>query len=180
MLFRSGCPKCKKTITSITHKNKITTLETRKLIGLKASQRVGSLLGRIGKNHPAWKGGYARDFRNPSTQDYSWKKNVLKVYNYKCALTLCTSNLVCHHLNGWNAYPEQKFDISNGVVITREIHSKFHTAYKFGSNTEIQFIQFCSFEYNIDWLTLKKQYGNHQPSSLKSQKFRGEGLETRG
>jgi hypothetical protein len=176
---QTGCPECKKLVTSIIHKNKITTLETRKLISLKASQRVGSLLGVTGKNHPAWKGGYGRNLKTPSTQEYFWKKEVLKAYNYKCALTGSTSNLVCHHLNGWNAYPKQRFDVSNGVVITREIHSKFHNFYKFGNNTEIQFIEFCNLQYTIDWLFLKKQYGNHQPSSLKSLKFRGEGSETR-
>lgn len=153
---RTGCPECKKLITSITHKNKIPTVETRKLIGLKASQRVGTLLNVTGKNHPAWKGGYGRSFSTPSTQEYIWKKDVLKVYNYKCALTGSTRNLVCHHLNGWNAYPNQRFDVSNGVVVTREVHSKFHIAYKFGNNTEAQFQNFCGLQYTIDWFSLKK------------------------
>lgn len=152
---QTGCPECKKHITSITHKNKVTTSETKKLISLKASQRVGNLLGVTGKNHPAWKGGYGRSLNIPSTQEYFWKKKVLKAYNYKCALTGSTSNLVCHHLNGWNAYPKQRFDVLNGVVLAKEIHSKFHTVYKFGNNTETQFIEFCSLQYNVDWLTLK-------------------------
>lgn len=187
---RTGCPECKKLITSITHKNKIPTVKTRKLIGLKASQRVGTLLNVTGKNHPAWKGGYGRSFSTPSTQEYIWKKDVLKVYNYKCALTGSTRNLVCHHLNGWNAYPNQRFDVTNGVVVTREVHSKFHIAYKFGNNTQAQFQNFCGLQYTIDWFSLKKiylnfnektiwQYGNHQPSSPKSITCRGEGSETR-
>lgn len=153
-----GCPKCKKLITSATHKNKVTSNETKKLIGLKASQRVDSLLGITGKNHPAWKGGYSRDLKFPSTQNYLWKNTLKKVYHYKCVLTGTTLNFVCHHLNSWNAYPEQRFKISNGVLIARNIHSDFHSIYKFGNNTEEQFQEFCQYKYNIDWFTFKKKY----------------------
>nr|YP_009105650.1 putative HNH homing endonuclease [Xylochloris irregularis]AIT94376.1 putative HNH homing endonuclease [Xylochloris irregularis] len=100
------------------------------------------------------------------------------MYHYRCALTGKTESLVCHHLNSWNTYPEQRFEISNGVLLARSVHADFHITYKFGNNIEKQFEDFCRSNYKIDWLRLKKntlknfmkktQYGNHQPTSSKS------------
>lgn len=154
---QTGCPTCKKRKVSVTHKYKVLSDATKKLIGLKASQRVGSLVGVFGKNHPAWKGGYGRDLKVPSTQDYLWKNTLRKVYKAKCALTNVKVNLQCHHLNAWNAYPEQRFDIFNGVVLSKAVHLKFHAKYKLGNNTEKQFIEFCKL-YSIDWLPLKTRF----------------------
>ncbi len=151
---RTGCPACKKLILSVTHKYKILSDTTKKLIGLKASQRVGSLFGVTGENHPAWKSGYSRDLNATSTENYLWKNTLKKIYKYQCVLTKVKVDLHCHHLNAWNAYPEQRFNILNGVVLTKAVHYKFHAKYKFGNNTERQFIDFCKI-YSIDWLPLK-------------------------
>jgi len=115
------------------------------------------LTGVFGKDHPAWKGGYGRDLKNPSTEDYAWKNGVRDLYNRKCALTGASKDLVCHHLNGWNAFPTQRHDITNGVLLEARIHSNFHGVYKFGNNTEEQFIDFCKTYYDIDWLKVKKK-----------------------
>jgi hypothetical protein len=68
---------------------------------------VGSLTGVFGEKHPAWKGGYGRDFENPSTEDYVWKNGVRALYGRKCALTGATEDLCCPHLNGWSSFPAQ-------------------------------------------------------------------------
>lgn len=163
---KSGCPECKKLIISSTHKGKVTSDATKKLIGLKASKRVGSLSGIFGKEHPAWKGGYGRDFKSPSHEDYVWKNGVRTLYNGKCALTGKHKNLVCHHLNGWNATPDQRFAIANGVLLEASVHSDFHIRYKFGNNTEEQFIDYCKLYYDIDWFKIKRLFINNSLGSL--------------
>ena len=179
---KNGCPSCKKKITSKTHKNKKVSEETRRLIGEKASHRKGSLVGIFGENHPAWKGGYGRDFKTPSTEDYNWKNNVKKRCNLQCIVTgVKESNkirMVCHHLNGWSHYPENRYDPENGVYITREIHKQFHDIYGYGKNTELQFQEFLKQSHNLDLKIIKEQLktGNHQPSLSID---REEGSETK-
>jgi hypothetical protein len=166
---QTGCPECKKNLISAFQKNRITSDETKKLIALKASQRSGSLLGVSGKFHPAWKGGYGRDLNATSTEDYIWKNTLRKVFRYKCVLTGENSRLVCHHLNSWNAYPNQRFDLTNGVLLTREVHSTFHKRYKFGNNTEEQFEEFCKINYGIDWFYLKEMFIHEYALKKKTQ-----------
>lgn len=67
---KTGCPGCKKKNLSKIQKGKTLTKETRALIGQKASKRSGSLKNKFGENHPRFKGGYGRDIKKRSTDDY--------------------------------------------------------------------------------------------------------------
>nr|ALO63174.1 putative HNH homing endonuclease [Chloromonas perforata] len=85
-------------------------------------------------------------------------------FNFRCVVTGETANLVCHHLNSWDwcITVEGRYDINNGVVVTKEIHDKFHKVYGGGQNTPSQFNDFLKKNYNLtenSW-----QHGNHEPS----------------
>lgn len=168
---KNGCRSCKNKIISFTHKNKNVSQETRHLIGEKASKRPGSLLGVKGEDHPAWKGGYGRERYKPSTKDFEWKNAVKKKCHYQCIITGKKERLECHHLDGWNLFPEKRYDVSNGVLIDKSIHKLFHDANKYGGNTELQFEAFLFNVFNLNWSKIKidLQQGNHQPISLKSE-----------
>ena len=158
---KTGCPHCKRLVASKTHKNKEVSQETRDLISQKSNDRFnngakGSLTDRTGENHPRYKGGYGRDKNSRSSLDYAWIKGVKELCQKKCVLTEVTTNLVCHHLEGWNHCPERRYDISNGVCLSEKIHNDFHLQYGFGNNTEKQFIEFCQKNNNVDWLILKE------------------------
>lgn len=153
---KTGCPNCKKIIVSNTHKGKIVSNETRILIGEKAKKRPGSLTNVVGKNHPRYKGGYGRDKNNRSNLDYVWINGVKKLCNKTFVLTGVKTHLICHHLEGWNHCLEKRYDISNGVCLSKDVHSKFHNNYGYGNNTETQFTEFCQKYYNIDWSILKE------------------------
>lgn len=155
---QTGCPECKKLAISKAQKNKTVSEDTKKLIGEKASQRPGSLTGVTGSDHPRFKHGINRDFKNPSTEEYIWKNAVRKKFQYKCAITGSREELITHHLNGWNLFPEQRYDVMNGVLITKSIHKQFHDLYKYGNNTESQWVEFCEQYYHIDWVALKQNY----------------------
>jgi Zn finger protein HypA/HybF involved in hydrogenase expression len=155
---KTGCPYCKSNTASKTHKNKQITLSTRNLIGAKASQRPGSLTGKYGENHPRFKNAEGRDKTKRSTQDYCWINTIKKIYHKKCVLSGDLKNVECHHLDGWNLYPDKRYSLTNGVTLSKKIHNDFHLKYGFGFNNEGQFIEFCFQFYNLDWVSLKQQY----------------------
>nr|QIA47037.1 putative site-specific DNA endonuclease [Colemanosphaera charkowiensis]QIA47076.1 putative site-specific DNA endonuclease [Colemanosphaera charkowiensis] len=155
---KTGCPTCKKLTASNMHKGKVVSEQTRALIRKKASEHPGSLLGVTGENHPRYKGGYGRDKNQRSNADYIWINAVKKLYNRTCVLTGVKTKLVCHHLEGWNICLERRYDISNGVCITEDVHKKFHNFYGYGNNTEVQFAEFCEKNFNINWYALKERY----------------------
>lgn len=157
---KTGCPTCKKNMTSQTHTGKITSEETKRKIGEKASQRPGSLTGRTGSLHPRFKGGFARDFTNPTTADYIWKTHVRKRCNYTCVVSLekqkyHEKGFVCHHLNSYDCYVDQRYLIENGVFLTKKIHKQFHDLYGYGKNNESQFAEFCKDYSGFDWFERK-------------------------
>lgn len=160
---QTGCPECKKLVSSKTHKGKVTSEETKRKIGVKASQRPGSLTNKTGALHPRYKGGLARDTRNPSNADFVWKTAVYpkrKRCRNQCVITLdkmkAGQKFACHHLNAFDLFEDQRYLVENGVFLKREIHSKFHRKYGFGGNTEAQFAEFCMEFYNINWNDRKK------------------------
>lgn len=159
---KSGCPFCQRKIISSVQTGKTLSEETKKLIGEKASKRTSSLKGVTGAAHPRYKGGIGRDFNQPSVLDYRWKNIVRKIYENKCIITKRTSTkanpVVCHHLNAWNLFPEQRYDAINGVYVSKSIHREFHDKYKYGSNTEEQWSEFLKEKYNINWDSMKKSY----------------------
>lgn len=145
-------------MSSTTHKGKEVSEKTRNLIGEKAKNRPGSLTGVTRENHPRYKSGVSRDLKNPSNADYIWKSGVRKLFKYKCALTGVKTSLVSHHINGYNAFPDQRYDLKNGVLISKKVHKEFHDMYKYGNNNEQQWKEFCCLQYGIDWDELKQIY----------------------
>jgi len=50
--------------------------------------------------------------------------------------------MVAHHLDGFNIFPEKRFDVDNGVTLCDRHHIAFHTNYGFGNNTKSQFEEY--------------------------------------
>lgn len=160
---KTGCTGCKRQITKQTHSGKTLSAETKEKIGAKARKRPGSLTGKTGPEHPRYTGGYGRDKNKRSNADYAWINGVKKIYGRACVLTGETESIVVHHLDGWNCYPEKRYDISNGVVLCKKVHKQFHDAYKYGDNTEKQFADFSANQYGIDWFSKKAEFFNKTP-----------------
>lgn len=124
-------------------------------------------LRRRGREHGNWIHGEGHS-RNMDSPEYrAWQEGVYARCSFCCVLTGATSDLVCHHLNGWNISPEERYSISNGVVLSRTVHNQFHTVYGAGNNTIGQFADFIENYYNGQCsVTL---YGNHDPSLTTEQ-----------
>ena len=75
----------------------------------------------------------------------AWRKQVYKNFSYKC--DICGKKgkggkLIAHHLNSWNSYKDQRYDINNGTCMCPEHHKMFHDEYGYGDNTEKQYKEF--------------------------------------
>ena len=94
----------------------------------------------------------------------AWKEGVMQQNHFRCFVTGEKNKnlLTCHHLNSWDSYPEQRYDISNGVTITKEIHKAFHKEYGAGKNTKEQFEKFLQERFQI--FQYPWQNGNHEPT----------------
>lgn len=140
-------------------------------------------LDNRGENHWNYQGGESeiRDYFRKHIKQ--WKKDVLKKYNYSCALTNSKKDLIVHHITSFSNIlddcfkelgyskkkkisdytPEEltlieeklleKHTIENGIVLQRKVHNKFHSIYGLGNNTQEQLVEFINTYY-------KKQFNN--------------------
>ena len=51
--------------------------------------------------------------------------------------------LEAHHKNGWNAFPNERYDIDNGICLCQKCHTRFHDCFGYGGNTKFQFKQYA-------------------------------------
>ena len=57
-----------------------------------------------------------------------WRKSVFDRDGYTCDLCKCSGGkLNAHHLNCWAEYPEDRYDVENGVTLCSVHHKEFHT-----------------------------------------------------
>lgn len=76
-------------------------------------------------------------------QAVEWAKNIKIRDNYICQV--CHKYgipLNSHHLNSWDLFVEQRYDLDNGITLCVRCHERFHSIYGRGKNTRFQFLQF--------------------------------------
>ena len=101
-----------------------------------------------GENNPSWKppeeriGSELEQLRN-SIQYDEWRFAVYKRDSSLCGICgIRKDPMVAHHLDGFNLFPEKRFDVDNGVTLCDFHHISFHSNYGFGNNTKEQFEEF--------------------------------------
>lgn len=90
------------------------------------------------------RGGQLRDWRRTS-QGRSWRNKVLQAWDNKCAITgknFNETSLVCHHF--FNSLRGSKFaySVKNGIVLSEDLHEKFHIQYGYTENNIEQFLDY--------------------------------------
>lgn len=103
-----------------------------------------------GENHPDWNPLITDTDRQKTRYgrgnlEKIWESFVLKLSNYTCVISGQRGGyLSAHHLNAWARNPEQRYQLSNGICISRQCHKEFHDKYgmKKGDNTLDQFKEF--------------------------------------
>lgn len=73
----------------------------------------------------------------------AWRNSVLEKWGNKCAISGETSRLEAHHICSKNDNPDKKFDIENGIILSRKVHTEFHSLYGKGFNTREQLLEFA-------------------------------------
>ena len=69
-----------------------------------------------------------------------WRKIVYKRDNWTCRVCGAHGGLLnAHHLNSYDAFPDERFSEDNGVTLCSSCHTEFHKAYGFGNTTKEQF-----------------------------------------
>ena len=103
-----------------------------------------------GENNPQWlppelrKVTEAEQIRQ-SAEYKDWRLSVWVRDKTKCQICgIRKDPMVAHHLDGFNAFPEKRFDVDNGVTLCDYHHISFHSNYGFGNNTKEQFEKFKS------------------------------------
>lgn len=103
-----------------------------------------SIERHTGKNSPRWRHDLNETAREEnyrqkrSTKANRWSK-AIKRRDKKCVVCGSTKKLHSHHLNAWATFPDQRFNISNGVTLCKCCHEAFHSYYGKGENTKEQY-----------------------------------------
>lgn len=117
------------------------------------------LKNKKGSLHPSFKHGPGKTRFYDSEKYNAWVQEVYKNYNFKCFISRASDNLCCHHLNSWSSYPENRYDIKNGVLIFK----KFHKIY--GNNVSAHhFEHYFKTYHNWEKKIFPWSQGNHEPS----------------
>lgn len=139
-------------IFSLEHKINLSKAQTGKRQSKETIEKRKKSLPR-GEKHHAWvkektpedraldkrRGRHVPEFR-------TWSEHVKQRDNYTCQISgKIGGELTSHHLNGWKNFPEQRFDISNGITISEQYHDLFHRIYGKGNNTKEQFDDFLTY-----------------------------------
>lgn len=84
---------------------------------------------RAGENNPCWNKNltYEDRYIKRNTPEYrEWVKKCLFIANYCSQISKKLKDLEVHHLNDWANHKEQRYDIENGIVLTKNEHKAFH------------------------------------------------------
>lgn len=120
------------------------TLSKRKSCGC---MKVNNLTG---KHNPNYNPNLTDEERELNQKRYflcqeeckAWSLSVFKRDKFRCAITGRNRNIVAHHLYSWHTHKELRFETSNGITLTEDIHKLFHSTYGYKNNTPEQFQEF--------------------------------------
>ncbi len=96
-----------------------------------------------GENNINWNPNLTNDDRliqRKTQENITWRNLVFNRDNYNC--TICKtreSGIQAHHLNGYTNFPEERFDINNGVTLCKGCHRSYHKAFGYKNSTKEKF-----------------------------------------
>lgn len=84
---------------------------------------------RIGSLAPNWKGGIENLVKNNERNDPAyvhWAREIKRRDKNICQLNSkeCSGSKVVHHILPWSNYPDQRYEITNGIVLCQFHHPK--------------------------------------------------------
>ena len=107
--------------------------------------------------------------RSDDPEFQRWARAVKVNDNFICQICNAQGVYVeAHHKNGWNTFPDERYDLDNGVTLCKRCHDRFHETYGFGGNTKFQFEEYNNVARMLRALEMKKDPPNflsHVPDS---------------
>jgi len=101
-----------------------------------------------GENHWHWiedRNQLKKQRHNSSERDRmdTWRKDVFEKFDYTCQKTkIKGGKLIAHHIFNWADYPLLRYDVDNGIVLSKESHKEFHKIYGHRHNNLQQINEF--------------------------------------
>lgn len=112
-------------------------------------QSKGYGLKHRGENHHRYNPNLTNEDRDKTTttlEYIEWRKLVFERDNYTCQC--CGDNkggnLNGHHLNSRDKFPQEKYNVNNGITLCETCHKEFHKIYGYGNNTKEQYNDFIN------------------------------------
>jgi hypothetical protein len=106
-----------------------------------------SMLPR-GEGHHRWDPSLSvteREKKRGCSENTKWRNDVFERDDYTCQITgkRGSQYIEAHHLDAWHTHPDVRFEVSNGVTLSKVVHNLFHLEYgRTGHTTRIQFEEF--------------------------------------
>jgi len=86
-----------------------------------------------------------------------WAHEVKKRDHYTCVICGARGvELNSHHLNSWADFPEERYELENGVTLCKYHHDDFHYINGKGKNTASQFEEYKKICESILKLSIEK------------------------
>ena len=134
----------------------IRTKKTREILSTNGFQKGHQFwlgkerLNMKGKNNPNYKGGITpvnQKIRD-SIETRLWREAVFARDNWTCQkYGTREGKLIAHHILNFAEYPELRFAIDNGIILSRKAHIEFHKIYGVRNNTKEQLEEFLKVNY---------------------------------
>ena len=106
------------------------------------------MYGVIGENSPRWNPDRTHEQRvaeRKTGKDREWKVAVFIRDSRICKCCgIEKKKIVAHHINSYDVYKEDRYNIDNGITLCETCHKEFHSSYGYGNNTREQFNEFIS------------------------------------
>lgn len=98
------------------------------------------MYGITGAKHPKYDPNLSeieRIKKRINNDKYDWRLSIFKRDKFTCQVCQDSQggNLVAHHLNCYKYFPEERWDISNGVTLCNACHREFHKKYGYNNKT---------------------------------------------
>jgi 5-methylcytosine-specific restriction endonuclease McrA len=74
-----------------------------------------------------------------------WARAVKKRDKYCCFICQRIDHLEAHHIYSYDIHIDKRYNLSNGVCLDRDCHTRFHDIYGRGNNTRAQFEEYLVF-----------------------------------
>lgn len=93
-----------------------------------------------GEEHWNWKGGISKNNDRHDSNEYKeWRQAVYERDKYKCVKCGSKEKINAHHILSWKYYPEQRYNINNGITLCEKCHIELHQKYGYDTNEPIDY-----------------------------------------